>query len=148
MQFLGLDAAWSRYDPTPDPVPDNKVSHLSEILRWIYGSKEENVEPVVQSQNPDIKRLGEVLASAEGLTVLRATGSLSDAHTSTQPADRKFSEALLRTRHEIREASNSLRGFDGREVSLVGIAEGICETAQAIHDRMKKKVRETAMGSE
>ena len=148
MQFLGLDAAWSRYDPTTDPVPNDRVGQLSEILRWMYGSKEESFDPVVQSQNPDIKHLGEVLASAEGLTVLRATGSLSEAHASTQPADRKFSEALLRTRREIREASNSLRGFDGRDVSLVGIAEDICETAQAIHDRMKKKAREAAMASE
>ena len=148
MQFLGLEATWSRYDPIPNPVPDDKVDGLTEILRWMYGSKEESLDPVVQSQNPDIKRLGEVLASAEGLTVLRATGSLSEAHASTQPADRKFSEALLRTRHEIREASNSLRGFDGRDLSLVGIAEDISETAQAIHDRMKKKVRATAMDGE
>ena len=148
MQFLGLDTAWSRYDPSPDPVPGDSVNGLSEVLRWIYGSREDNVVPVVQSQNPDIKRLGEVLASAEGLAVLRTTGSLSDAHASIQPADRKFSEALLRARQEIREASNSLRGFDGRDVSLVGIAEDISETAQAIHDRMKKKVRDTALESE
>ena len=148
MQFLGLDTAWSRYDPSPDPVPGDSVNGLSEVLRWIYGSREDSVVPVVQSQNPDIKRLGEVLASAEGLAVLRTTGSLSDAHASIQPADRKFSEALLRARQEIREASNSLRGFDGRDVSLVGIAEDISETAQAIHDRMKKKVRDTALESE
>ena len=128
MQFLGLDTAWSRYDPSPDPVPGDRVDRLSEVLRWIYGSREDGADPVVQSQNPDIKRLGEVLASAEGLAVLRATGSLSDAHASTQPADRKFSEALLGARQEIREASNSLRGFDGRDVSLVGIAEDISET--------------------
>ena len=148
MQFLGLDAAWARYDPAPDPVPGERVDCLSEVLRWVYGSQDESVEPVVQSQNPDIKRLGEVLASAEGLAVLRATGSLSEAHESTQPADRKFSEALLRTRREIREASNSLRGFDGRDVSLVDIAGDISETAQTIHDRMRKKVREAAMGNE
>ena len=148
MQFLGLDAAWSRYDPSPSPVSDDKVDHLSEVLRWIYGSREENVDPVVQSQNPDIKRLGEVLVNAEGLAVLRVTRSLSDAHASTQPADRKFSEALLRARQEMREASNSLRGFDGRDVSLVGIAEDIYETAQAVHDRMKKKVRDAALENE
>ena len=148
MQFLGLDAAWSRYDPNPNPVPDCRVDRLSEVMRWIYGSREESTDPVVQSQNPDIKRLGEVLASAEGLTVLRATGSLSEAHASTQPADRKFSQALIRARQEIREASNSLRGFDGRDGSLLDIAEDISETAQAMHDRMRKKVRDAAMGSE
>ena len=148
MEFLGLDSAWSRYDPNPDPVPDDRFDHLSEVLRWMYGSKEENVDPVVRSQNPDIKHLGDVLASAEGLAVLRATGSLSEAHESTQPADRRFSEALLRARKEIREASHSLRGFDGLDESLVDIAEDISETAQTICERMKKKVREAATGDE
>ena len=148
MQFLGLDAAWSSYDPSPDPVPNKRLDCLCEVLRWLYGSQKESIDPVVQSQNPDIKHLGEVLASVEGLTVLRTTGSLSEAHASTQPADRKFSEALLRARREVREASNSLRGFDGRDEALVGIAEDISETAQAIHDWMKKKMRATAMGSE
>ena len=148
MEFLGLDSAWSRYDPNPDPVPDDRFDHLSEVLGWMYGSKEENVDPVVRSQNPDIKHLGDVLASAEGLAVLRATGSLSEAHESTQPADRRFSEALLRARKEIREASHSLRGFDGLDESLVDIAEDISETAQTICERMKKKVREAATGDE
>ena len=148
MHFLGLDAAWSSYDPSPDPVSNKRLDCLCEVLRWLYGSQKESIDPVVQSQNPDIKHLGEVLASMEGLTVLRTTGSLSEAHASTQPADRKFSEALLRARREVREASNNLRGFDGRDAALVGIAEDISETAQAIHDWMKKKMRAAAMGSE
>ena len=123
----------------------------------MYGSRKEGVKPVVQSQNPDVKRLGDVLETAEGLEVLRAGGSLSEAHESTQPADahestqpagQRFHKALLRAREEIREASHSLRGFDGRNESLVGIAEDISETAQAIHDRMKKKMRDAATGDE
>ena len=148
MEFLGLDAAWFRRDPNANPVSDDCVGRLSEVLRWIYGSREERVEPVIRSQNPDIKRLGEVLVSAEGLAVLKATGSLSEAHASIRPADRKFSDALLRGRREMREASNSLRGFDGRDVSLLGIAEDISETAQALHDRMRKKVRDATLDSE
>ena len=148
MTFLGLESAWSRYDPNPDPVPDSRVNNLSEVLMWIYGSKKEGISPVIQSQNPDIKHLGEVLVSHAALIVLRGTGSLDDAHASTQPADWKFSQALLRTRREIREASNSLRGFDGRDSSLADIAEDISETAQAIYSRMMKKMRDTPLDSE
>ena len=148
MQFLGLEAAWTRHDPSPTPIPDDKLKELGEVLLWIYGSKEENLEPVVQSQNPDIKHLGQVLESSEGLAVLSAGGSLHDAHASTQPANRKFSEALIRTRDEIRRASNSLRGFDGRDASLVNIAEDILEAALAIHDRMKKKMQGAVIDSE
>ena len=41
MRFLGLDTAWSSHDPKPDPVPEESVGRLGELLRWIYGSKSE-----------------------------------------------------------------------------------------------------------
>ncbi len=85
MSYLGLETAWSRYDPKPDPVPADKLDRLREVLVWIYGSKDDDKEPVVQSQNPDIKNLGETLASAEGLHILRAGGTLAEAHASTKP---------------------------------------------------------------
>jgi ParB-like nuclease domain len=141
MVYLGLETAWSRFDPTPDPVPTDKLDRLREVLVWIYGSKEEAKEPVVQSQNPDIKYLGEALASAEGLHILRAGGTLAEAHASTRPADETFSASLLRARSVLREAASSLRGYDGRDKSLLDIAEDVSETAQTIHDRMKKKFR-------
>ena len=131
MRFLGLEVAWSRFDPTPNPVSQEKLSSLCEVLRWLYGSREEGIEPLILSQNPDIRRLGDVLENSEGLSVLRASGSLTDAHLSTYPANQRFSESLLRARKEVREASNNLRGFDGREPALVGIAEDISETGSS-----------------
>jgi hypothetical protein len=141
MTYLGLETAWARYDPQPDPVPSDKLERLREVLVWIYGSKEDDKEPVVQSQNPDIKNLGEALASAEGLHILRAGGSLAEAHASTRPADETLSAALIRARSTLREAANSLRGYDGRDQSLLNIAEDVSETAQTIYDRMKKKYK-------
>lgn len=148
MEFLGLNAAWARFEPEPDPVPEAKVDKLREVLRWIYGSKDDDAAPVVLSQNPDIKRLGEVLLNAEGLNVLRSSGNLSDAHASTQPAQERFAEGLLRARSSIRDVANSLRGFDGSDTSLVNIAEDIEETIQAILARMRRKVRDAAAGDQ
>ncbi len=139
MEFLGLDPAWVRYDPQPNPIGEEKLDQLGEVLRWIYGSETDGINPVVASQNPDIKRLGEVLTSSEGLTVLRTTGSLIEAHASIFPADQKLSEALVGARAAIRDASNNLRGFDGNDQSLIDIAEDVSETAQAVHARMQKK---------
>ena len=142
MRFLGLEEAWSRFEPKPNPVPQKKLDSLRELLLWLYGSREESLDSVILSQNPDIKRLGDVLEHGEALSVLRATRSLSDAHLSTYTANQRFSESLVRARKEVREASNSLRGFDGRDTSLVGIAEDISETALAMHARMVSKVKE------
>lgn len=147
MTYLGLETAWSRYDPQPDPIPADKLDRLREVLIWIYGSKEDDKEPIVQSQNPDIKNLGETLASTEGLHILRAGGTLAEAHASTQPADETLSAALIRARSILREAANSLRGYDGRDQSLLNIAEDVSETAQTIFDRMRKKFRD-AMGDD
>ena len=140
MHFLGLEEAWSRFDPTPNPVSKKRLDRLGEVLRWLYGSREEGIDPVIHSQNPDIRLLGDVLESEEGLAILKANRSLPDAHVSTSPANQRFSVSLVRARREVREASNNLRGFDGREKALVGIAEDISETAQAIHSRMVSKV--------
>jgi hypothetical protein len=145
MTYLGLETAWSRYDPQPDPVPVDRLERLREVLVWIYGSKEDNREPVVQSQNPDIKNLGEALVSAESLHILRAGGTLAEAYASTRPVAETLSAALIRARGTLREAANSLRGYDGRDQSLLNIAEDISETAQTIFGRMKKKYKD-AMG--
>ena len=144
MDFLGLEAAWASFDPTPDPIPKDYLKQLTEVFRWIYGSKSEDVEPIIQSQNPDIKLLAEVLDSGEALIVLRETGSLTNAHASTQSVATKFSGALLRARNEMREASSNLRGFDGKDGALVEIAGDVSEIAQTVHQRLMKRFREAA----
>ncbi len=142
-KFLGLETQWANYEPTPNPVPQEKQSCLGEVLKWIYGSKQDDLDPVVRSQNPDIKRLGEVLENIESLTVLRVSSSLDEAHRSIQPAEVKFTESLIHARSKLREVSNNLRGFDGHNPALVDIANDISEMAQAIHGHMKKKLQST-----
>lgn len=140
MSFLGLGNAWARYDPQENPVPTENVENLREVLVWIYGSKQDDTQPLIRSQNPDVKNLGLVLASSEGLHVLRATGSLEEALSSTTAASEKFASSLIRARALLREAVSNLRGFDGKDRSLLDISEDVSETAQTIHSRMKSKV--------
>ena len=144
MDYLGLEAAWSRHDPTPDQVPQDRLARLEQVLVWIYGSKADDVAPVVQKQNPDIKRLGEVLAHAEGRHVLEQTADLDLAHASTESVDTRFTASLLRAREAIGDAAGSLRAYDGQDQSLLDIAEDIKEkeTAEVVHSRMAKKRRD------
>ena len=147
MHFLGLEAAWSRHDPTPNQIPRDRLDRLKQVLVWIYGSKADDVEPVVRKQNPDIKRLGEVLASAEGRHVLEQGRSLDEAHTSTGSADKRFTDSLLGARAAIRDAAGSLRAYDGRDQSLLDVAEDVKETAEIVYSRMAKK-RQQASAAE
>ena len=139
MDYLGLGAGWARHDPSPNQIPSNKLNRLKQVLVWIYGAKSDGKPPVVRAQNPDIKRLGEVLANAESRHVLEETGRLDDAHASTKPADSRLTASLLRARSAIREASHAVRAYDGRDRSLLDIAQDVRETAEMVCLRMEKK---------
>ena len=142
MSFLGLESTWARYDPSPDPIPSDKLDELREMLVWIYGSKEDDLPPVIQSQNPDIKRLGEVLARIESRHVLRVTRNLDEAHASTEAVDKRFTASLIRAREAVQDAANSLRAYDGQDPSLLDVAEDVKETANIVWSTMSKKRRE------
>ena len=144
MKYLGLEAAWTRHDPEPDQIPSDRLDELQKVLFWIYGSKTDDVPPVVQSQNPDIKRLGEVLADAEGRLVLETTGDLNQASASTEPVDKQFTASLIRARYHIREAAASLRAYDGLDQSLLNIAGDVKESAETVYERMLQKRKEAS----
>ena len=142
MDYLGLGAAWARHDPEPDQVPHERLDELRKVLVWIYGSKKDKVRPVVRSQNPDIKRLGEVIAHPRARHVLETKGNLDEAHASTEPVDTRLTASLIHAQDHIGEAARSLSAYDGRDQSLLDIAEGVKETAQMVYERMRKKRRE------
>ncbi len=127
------------------PSDDARTECYQHDANWIYGSKKDGLPPVIQSQNPDIKRLGEVLAHAQGLHVLETTRNLGAAHASTEPADSQFIASLIRATDNMRDAVGSLRAHDRRDRSLLDIAEDVKETAEAVHGRMVKKRREVGV---
>ena len=142
MRFLGIENRWSDYDPTPDAVPDDKLNQLRDVLVWIYGSRSDDVPPVVRVQNPDIKRLGEVLENTEAVHVLEVTRSLDRAHVATEPASARFSASLLKARDNLREVANALRGYTGDDRALLDVSEDTKETATSIYVHMRRKFDE------
>ena len=148
MKYLGLDTKWARHDPEPNQVAPEKSQELQNVLIWIYGSKKDDKEPVIKSQNPDIKRLGTVLAHAEGRHVLEATYNLNAAYASTESVDTRFIEALIKARENIQAAAGLLRAYDGQDQSLLDIADDIKEVAETVHGRMRRKWRSVKEDSE
>ncbi|EJL6421952.1 ParB N-terminal domain-containing protein [Vibrio cholerae] len=70
-EFLGLDKNWS-LDPQPNPINDNYLSKLKDVLVGLYGSKTESRQPIITSQNPDLKHFGEVLLNEESYDVFKS----------------------------------------------------------------------------
>ena len=132
---------WARYDPAPDPVPVERLDELRKMLVWIYGSKSTDELSVVRSQNPDIKNLGEVLAHTEARHLLKTTHNLDQAHETTEGIDKKFTGSLFRARDAVRDASASLRAYDGRDKSLLDVAEDIKVQLDSVHASMERTYR-------
>lgn len=66
--FLGVDPLGSLRD---NPVPSKHLPQLEELMVWLFGSKKDGKAPVVQQQNPDLKRLRSVLGNRQALYALR-----------------------------------------------------------------------------
>jgi hypothetical protein len=63
---IGVDGAYKK-----NPIPRSKIREFGEFCVWLYGSRTRNKEPVIQSQNPDLRILDEVLATRDGVAALR-----------------------------------------------------------------------------
>lgn len=140
MAYLGLDDGWTRFDPKRNPIPEENLPKLKELLVWIFGSAKDNELPVVRSQNPDIKNLGLVLAHPAAVRVLREQRNLDKAFAQATPPGEKLSSALVRSLTHLQEAVSNLRAFDGTDRSLFEIVEEISELVDTLHSRMKEKM--------
>jgi hypothetical protein len=110
--YLGMDRSVRGDDPAKEPIAPENFSKLRQILVWLYGSKLDDVQPVVKSQNPDLSRLKSVLASKVATLELERIGDLDAAVISATPKDARFSGHLLAANAELQKAMNTLDGFD------------------------------------
>ena len=137
--FLGLKKEWNQR-PCPDPVDKENLQKLQETLHFLYGSKKDNVESVIRSQNPDLKRLGQVLTHPIALDILRTTGSLDQAEEEVRPAEDVFHDALIIAYSKVQDAMKQVSKYSpDKSVGLVGIAEQLSEMAGNILLVMKNK---------
>ena len=97
-EYLDLGTGWPGHELTPNPVPRERFDELRKVLLWLYGSKSDDARPVVEMMNPDIPRLGEVLANVEARNFLEQTRDLARAYASTESVDRRLASSLLHAR--------------------------------------------------
>lgn len=136
-EFLNLPKGWN-LTPVEQPINNDKIPHLKEILTYLYGSKQDNLPPKIKSQNPDLKYIGEVLMHPVALEKLRGGADLSIAYNEVREPGTVFSEALVQVSLKIDGAINLLAKYDG-SLSLLQIAEEIHEKAETLLMTMRRK---------
>jgi hypothetical protein len=124
---------------TKNPIPKDKVKELGELCIWLYGSKKTNTPPVINTQNPDLRQLNDVLKNREAVAALRAGSDLAKAFEISRPPESVFEEALLAAKRDLTTArANLTTGYD-RSDELLRIAGTIANMADDIYSEMARK---------
>jgi ParB-like nuclease family protein len=135
-EFLGLPEEWRAEDPKPNPVPKNKLENLRTLMIWLYGSKSDEIEPVINSQNPDIKNLGVVLTSARARTTMLLRSNLREAYALVEPKGIRFEAALINAKQETEKAISQIAGYDPTDSTLLEIGEDLRDTSEQLYTSM------------
>ncbi|MCK4761632.1 MAG: hypothetical protein KAW12_05485 [Candidatus Aminicenantes bacterium] len=135
-EFLNLG---DEDEDAKEPVSKNKIKELGELCRWFFGSKKEDIEPKVRSQNPHLSQLDAIVQNREALAALRDGESLENAFELTRPVSNLFEEELLQAKRSLVKAKGLVtEGYDGSE-SLLRIAASIANIAYDLHTEMERK---------
>ena len=132
-EFLGIT---NERAALPYPVPSDKINQLRELLTWIYGSRSQGLEPLVQTQNPDLNYLREAVTDESAVAALRQGSELRRASEIARGDDVVFRELLVAAKDSLLDVSKFVRlGYQGEQDLLTTAAE-IFDLADDLYDRM------------
>lgn len=135
--FLGLR---DEGENEQEPVAQEKLKELGELCVWLFGSKKLDRKPVVVSQNPDLRKLGEVLANSEALAALRANESLDTAYEISRSPTAILEESILTAKRNLQKARAFLTlGFNG-QADLLRHANDTANLASDLASEMEMKI--------
>jgi hypothetical protein len=141
-KFLGVDAKSSLQ---PDPVPKGRIEALGELLTWLYGSKAEGKDPLIRSQNPDLRILREVISKPKALSALRTWKSLDKAYEVSAGDERRFADAVAKAKEYLVQAVGTVTtGYSGDD-DLYETVNDTGEIVGTLKEEMRKK-RERVAG--
>lgn len=117
-------------------VPPNAINRLGELCLWLYGSRRGNRPPVVETQNPDLSELDQILRKPESLQALRVGAGLAAALDHGRPPTQVLEENLSSAKLSLQHARGFLsEGFDKSD-TLLRLAATIAELADDTYEEM------------
>lgn len=129
--FLGIkDGAKDK----PKPVPEKKIPALGELCRWMYGSHHDNVQPLIQSQNPHLRQLDEALRAPRGIAALSRGLSLQFALNAARGDTRLLLDALVAAEQNLREAKAYFPTGFRKQQEIIDTVGNIYSLAVSLHE--------------
>jgi hypothetical protein len=99
---------------------------------WLYGSKSDDIKPVIESQNPDIKNLGAVLLNARARTIMLLRNDLREASAQIERKGARFEAALINAKQETESAMSQIAGYDPSDSTLLEIGKDLRDTSEQL----------------
>jgi len=126
-----------------NPIPDSHAGNLNQLMVWLYGQGP--VAPVIQSQNPDLKRLATVLESSTATAMLATSQDLEVAYETVEDKPARFTSELTALLAQAKTVSSLIGNYDG-DPELLEIAATAFKTTRAIHQSMLDEARDANPG--
>lgn len=128
--YLGLATGADGLLPEK-PVQHEKYTELRRVTSWLYGQP--NEPSVIRSQNPDLKRLVEVLANPRALSTLERTRDLAKSYDEAEDKTARFAEIMYGVVDDLEQALIlGSQGYEG-DSEVRKTAGDIFRTARAIN---------------
>jgi hypothetical protein len=135
-KFLGIS---SERTDTKKPVPASKVKQLGQVCEWLFGSKSKSKPAIIRSQNPDLRRLNEVLQSRDGVVALQRGLSLGISLDISKGDETLFRESIVAAKYALEQVRGKLiTGYKG-EFDLLEEAEDIALLSTSILEEMQTR---------
>lgn len=141
-EFIGLPRADRSANPDRNPVEPRYYENLAILLRWLYGSKSERIEPAIKTQAPDLSLLKRVLGHPVARKVMLERSDLGEALTLTVGGNDRFSKALVDAQAALHQATRELPDADEDDENL-NIAADIRKRAVFIYNALASAGSET-----
>lgn len=138
-EYLGLAEDWRGDAPELNPIPETHFDQLQRVLRWLYGSKSDHVEPLVKSQNPHVKQLGEVLLREKSRLILENTNRLEIAYQEIDTVAVRFERQLVDAHTSLKGASSALASVKNVDEATYQVSAEILDWSTMIEGWLKSK---------
>ncbi len=138
-EMLGIDSEDSFH---PEPVPEENLGALGDLCLWLYGRKSTDTRPLIQSQNPDLRRLDSAIGTEAGLIALRRGLPLDVVIDISVGDEELFKGHLIEARYRLQEARGKQLTGDSGDSDTLRIANEIHELADRLVTEMEDLRRE------
>lgn len=135
-EFIGLKP---ENEEAEEPVPTEKRAELGELFLWLYGSKKQEIQPLIRSQNSDLSKLDRVLGNKEALATLRSRNNLDLAYEQCETPIYVFEKSLHDAKRALERAHSKLTTGYERSSELLAEASMVSDVAYDLYEEMHRK---------